>query len=94
MSDKSAETGVNGNELGNVHVGGANSIFYTALIYLESVVSGKYNEVEEYFPFNAFYDADFLDSDGEYKPVWDNMIWNMNNKDYEEMLKKGEGLYE
>lgn len=94
MSRKTIETGVEDDELGNVHIGGANSVFYTALIYLEAVINGKYDEIEEYFPFNAFYDADFLDSDGEYKAVWDNLIWNMNNKEYEKMMKKGEKIYE
>lgn len=87
------ETGKKGNELGNVHIGGPNSIFYTALVYLVAAVEGKYEEIEKYYPFNAFYDADYLNKQGGYEAVWDNYVWNMNNDEYEAVLRKGKEIY-
>ena len=89
----SAETGKNKNELGNIHIGGPNSVFYTALVYLTATVENKYEEIEPYYPFNAFYDADFLNERGGYEAVWDNYIWNMNNDEYEKVLRKGKEIY-
>ena len=93
MEEGVTETGKSENELGNIHIGGPNSIFYTAMIYLVAAVEKKYEEIEPYYPFNAFYDADYLNKKGGYEAVWDNYIWNMNNAEYEAVLKKGKEIY-